>query len=413
MIVWLGGDRMIGLVLQGGGAKGAYHIGVWKALRELNIEIGAVTGTSVGALNGAFIVQDKYDEAYNLWYNMDPRLVTSQNPDIYHELVTGKVTIKKSQEYLGYLALLIKQKGLDIEPLKELIKQEVDEKRVRKSNIDFGLVTVSLTELKPIELFVEDIEEGALDDYLLASAFLPGFKPQMINGKRFIDGAFYDNLPINLMATKGYKEIVTVELDSVGRIQSVKDKSLNIRRIVASGDTGSMLEFDKNRCRKNILMGYYDTMKSYGYYEGEAYYLTKLPDEAYFYKRLCRMNDDYVKGIANSMGYTKGYPKRLISEAIIPEVSRLLGFGIDKTYQEIMVGILEYVGAAIEIDRLRPYTYEAFISAIRTKFKTLPQKIIEWEDVPKILKRSSILQTTFKKERLTKWLKLLLEEYYE
>ncbi len=41
---------MIGLVLQGGGAKGGYHIGVWKALRELDIEIGAVTGTSVGAL---------------------------------------------------------------------------------------------------------------------------------------------------------------------------------------------------------------------------------------------------------------------------------------------------------------------------------------------------------------------------
>lgn len=39
---------MYGVVLQGGGTKGSYHIGVWKALRELGIEIGAVTGTSIG-----------------------------------------------------------------------------------------------------------------------------------------------------------------------------------------------------------------------------------------------------------------------------------------------------------------------------------------------------------------------------
>ena len=48
-----------GLVLGGGGSRGAYEIGVWRAARELNIEFDVVTGTSIGALNGALVVQGR------------------------------------------------------------------------------------------------------------------------------------------------------------------------------------------------------------------------------------------------------------------------------------------------------------------------------------------------------------------
>lgn len=61
---------MLGLVLEGGGARGAYQIGAWKALRELGMEIKGVAGTSVGALNGAIICQDDFDMAYEIWHNM-------------------------------------------------------------------------------------------------------------------------------------------------------------------------------------------------------------------------------------------------------------------------------------------------------------------------------------------------------
>ena len=47
------GDFMKGLVLEGGGTKGAYQIGAYKALRDLGIEFQGVAGTSIGALNGA------------------------------------------------------------------------------------------------------------------------------------------------------------------------------------------------------------------------------------------------------------------------------------------------------------------------------------------------------------------------
>ena len=62
---------MRALVLSGGGAKGAYEIGVWKALRKLNIKIDIVTGTSIGAINGAFVVQNKYYRAKRIWLSKD------------------------------------------------------------------------------------------------------------------------------------------------------------------------------------------------------------------------------------------------------------------------------------------------------------------------------------------------------
>ena len=59
------------IVLSGGGAKGAYEIGVWKALRKLSINYDIVCGTSVGALNGVLMVQKDYFKALKLWYYMD------------------------------------------------------------------------------------------------------------------------------------------------------------------------------------------------------------------------------------------------------------------------------------------------------------------------------------------------------
>ena len=59
------------LVLSGGGARGAYQIGVWKALEELNIKCRIVTGTPIGSNNGALYPQGSLKEAEELWKNID------------------------------------------------------------------------------------------------------------------------------------------------------------------------------------------------------------------------------------------------------------------------------------------------------------------------------------------------------
>ena len=56
-----------GIVLEGGGARGSYQIGAWKALREAGIKIRGIAGASVGALNGALICMDDLEKAEEIW----------------------------------------------------------------------------------------------------------------------------------------------------------------------------------------------------------------------------------------------------------------------------------------------------------------------------------------------------------
>ena len=76
-----------GLVLEGGGTKGSYHIGVVKAMRELGIDITAVTGTSIGAINGAMIAMGRFDEMYDIWYNLSADRIVGEDQKLIKDFV--------------------------------------------------------------------------------------------------------------------------------------------------------------------------------------------------------------------------------------------------------------------------------------------------------------------------------------
>ena len=66
----LDNTKTYALALEGGGARGAYQVGVWKALAEKGIGFNAVSGTSVGALNGAMFAMGELDKAMDIWQNI-------------------------------------------------------------------------------------------------------------------------------------------------------------------------------------------------------------------------------------------------------------------------------------------------------------------------------------------------------
>ena len=183
------------LVLAGGGAKGAYQIGVWKALKELKIKINAVIGNSVGALNGALIIQNDLDKAFNLWKNITLDKIIK----IPKELIkdgTFHIDPKNIPKFKVLREIFFKVKGFNTTPLKNLIKSSINEEIVRKAKIDFGLIAYEIKGFRPLEIFLEDIPEGLLSDYLIASASIPFiFQKTEINGRQFIDGGVYDNIP--------------------------------------------------------------------------------------------------------------------------------------------------------------------------------------------------------------------------
>ena len=59
-----------GIVLSGGGTKGAYEIGVWRALREFSVDYQIVTGTSIGSINGALMAMGDFEKAEKVWHSM-------------------------------------------------------------------------------------------------------------------------------------------------------------------------------------------------------------------------------------------------------------------------------------------------------------------------------------------------------
>ena len=69
-----------GLVLAGGGAKGSYQVGVYKALTELDWRPGVIAGTSVGCLNGALFALDDWELAQEMWQTIGDEQVMEPVP---------------------------------------------------------------------------------------------------------------------------------------------------------------------------------------------------------------------------------------------------------------------------------------------------------------------------------------------
>ena len=350
---------MYGLVLEGGGAKGSYHIGVWKALIELDIQLSAVTGTSVGALIGAMIVQGKFDISYKVWSNISPQQVMEIDGDTFSDFINFKLkfNLENIEIYLKLIEKHIKNKGISVKPLKEMLEKNIDEDLIRNSSIKFGLVTVSLTDKKPLELFVDDIPKGKLVDYLLASSFLPTFEPMKLDGKRFIDGGFHDNLPINLMTKTGVEKIIAVKTKAIGIRKQIKDKSAEILYIIPSGELCKVLEFDAEKSRKNIEMGYLDTLKAFGKLEGDEYYFKEFPDNNYFINILLKLDEISIEDILKTLRMDEPTNQRTLFEEAIPMIAKQFNLDRESNYTDIFIQMIEYVASHLNIERLKIYDY--------------------------------------------------------
>jgi len=369
---------MYGLALEGGGVKGAFHMGAVKALLEEGYEFGGVTGTSIGALNGAIIVQGDFEAGYKLWENIDASLLFDIEESQYKKLIDRRFDKELLLKLAAKMGEIIENKGIDTGKMRQVVENIVDEAKLRKSDTDFGLVTVSLTDLKPLELYKEDIPEGKMIDYLMASARFPGFKMNPIEDKYFIDGGLYDNCPINLLARKGYKKIIAIRTFGMGRIQNVRYRNLEITSIVPSEDLGMPLDFNRNLISRNLQMGYYDTMRILKRLKGRKYYI--MPDnEDKVFDIFCRLPDTLVKDIGKLFGIKKMPGRRMLFERIIPELAGLLGIKAASEYQDIFIGLLEVLAEDSEVNRYKIYSMKEFIEEIEVhsevKYKTTIKRL--------------------------------------
>lgn len=252
------------LVLAGGGARGSYQVGVWRALMELDWHPQIITGTSVGGLNGAMFVLDLYETARDMW-------LTIRSRDVM-ELPEENADLSALHQFLRRV---VKEGGMDVTPLEGIVERVLDEDALRASPIRFGLVTVEKRGLKPRELPLEEIPKGKVKDYLLASAAcFPALRAKQIDGVQFLDGGYRDNMPTALAQKMGAEELVCVDLEGVG-ITLPNRTGLPTTMVRSYWELGDILHFDPDTARRNIELGYYDTLRAFGRLRGCAYAVAK------------------------------------------------------------------------------------------------------------------------------------------
>ena len=106
---------------------------------------------------------------------------------------------------------------------------------------------------------------------MASATCFPAFKKKQIGDDNYIDGGYYDNLPISLAIEMGAEEIIAIDLRTFGFKRHVKDKNIKITYIAPRNDLGSFLVFHQDLARRGIKLGYNDTMKTFDRLDGNIF----------------------------------------------------------------------------------------------------------------------------------------------
>lgn len=266
------------IALGAGGARGAYQIGAWKALRELGVDYDIVVGSSIGSVNGVAMVQDDYDLALDLWKNISVDKIFAGDVDLDFE---PQDIIGSTRKLVSLLIKILTNKGLDISPFLDLLNDIVDEEKVRASAREFGIVALRVPLIKGMEITKEKMKVGYMAKYILASSSaFPVFPVCEVDGNKYIDGGYYDSLPINFARNLGAEEVVAIDV-SLSTTHEEELSSNDVIYIKSAWSLGPFLDFDNESIMRNMDLGYNDTMKAYGKYRGFRYTFLLNDEESF------------------------------------------------------------------------------------------------------------------------------------
>lgn len=355
-------DKEYGIVLEGGGARGAYQAGVWKALKEGGVKIRGISGTSVGALNGVMICMDDLEGAVRVWENMSYSRVMNVDENVIAGLKNLGARSLDFSDIAAEMKKIVSGRGLDITPLRELIAEMVDEERVRNSPRDFFATAFCVTDRKEVNFNVKEAPEGMIGDILLASSYLPGFRNEKIGGKTYMDGGSVNNVPINVLTDRGYKDIIVVRIFGIG-VDREKlfhiPEDVTLYRVEPRKNLGGILEFDGERAKRNMQLGYYDGMRMIYGLAGRKYYIHMPHSEGYYFEKLMSEMDIFQTYLTpylkeESLEKISGY--RAYTEKIFPYLAKKMNLPSTWDYRDLYGAILEVCAKRMDMEVFHVYT---------------------------------------------------------
>ncbi len=342
-------NKTYAIALEGGGARGAYQIGAWRALEEAGIKYNAVSGASVGALNGAMMAMRDLSLAEKLWLDMRFSRVLDVDDDIMQKLFKGDFTGLSFGKIKSDVKRIALDRGFDVTPLRNMIAEYVDPEKIAASGVDFYISTYSVTDREGLDLCAADLSSQELCDMLLASAYFPVFKNERLGGKKYTDGGAFNVFPLSPLVENGYENIIAIRLYGLGFEKRVKipEKTV-IHTIAPRRSLGNMLNFSPDSCRENFKLGYFDAMRTlYGLY-GEKYYIDRTLTEAEAYYYLARI---IRRHYAPSEGKIT---LRRLHEKLLPKLGRELSEKGD--YYDMLVALMEAAAEKYGIDEFEIVT---------------------------------------------------------
>ena len=258
----------IGLVLAGGGGKGAYELGVWKALKQLNLTkyISVFSGTSIGAFNSVLFAMDDIDKADSLWeeVTMD-KLVPISKTELIKRGIGLYLGGKNLQLAKKFLTDKLEHGAISNDGAVEMVEKYLDFNKVKEKNKICYAACTKLPNFNAKYFKINDYDEEIAKKIVLASASLPLiYDSTEVLGEKYIDGGIADNVPIQPVYGEKCDIIIVVLLSKDGQI----DRSLypNSRLIIIAPEnlvenaiTGT-LNLDTDAKRVRIIEGYNDTI---------------------------------------------------------------------------------------------------------------------------------------------------------
>lgn len=362
---------MRAIVLSGGGACGAYEAGVWKALRKNHIQYDIVTGTSIGAINGMLMVQNDYFKCVQTWKTLDFN-------QLYDDFPTSQ---NKKDIYLGYVQKVL-EGGINTSKMERLLTRLYNPKKLYHSPISFGVVAYNVTTKKVKYVTRENTSKERLKDYIMASATcFPVFQTKKIDNETFIDGGYYDNMPINLAIDLGATEVIAIDLGSIGLLKRIKRKEVKIQYIKPSSKLESFLMFEKKATNRMFKLGYLDGMKAFG----------KLEGEVYSFKKGTLINN-YRKYYHFFQNIVKKYVKKPLGE--------LKEINTNQNLESIMSKLLEDMMTVFQLDVTKIYSSTLANALLKEEFNKVEDvsfSSFDINEIKKILDRKIVIKYIYQK----------------
>jgi NTE family protein len=224
-------DR-IALVLQGGGALGAYQAGVYQALHEAGMEPDWVCGVSIGAINSAIIAgnppERRLERLHIFWDRITARKVWHYTPDgdIYRKarnLTSSFMTSALGQPgffkphdmnpWLSPAGARTATSYYDTSPLRETLLELVDFDRINSREMHFAVGAVNV--LTGNFLYFDNVKEVIEPEHVMASGALPPALPMVrIGTDHFWDGGIVSNTPLqHLLDQEDRKNSLVFQVD--------------------------------------------------------------------------------------------------------------------------------------------------------------------------------------------------------